>query len=471
MKKAICTFLSLCLIMPLLLIPQGVSAEEESKNAEFTFQSGVWNTTEEGTAIPETESWHLNEKAELQGIITFPFINEENIDEYEIVDIQTSNPDILKNLRIGTLALSGFGEGETIFFGDILKEEYFTLTVSIQKGNNERYTFSSPAHIYKQKHVDLHICAGPEIVTSMDDVFKQEDATELKLNQMYYIYPTIEGFNQNEVKSTYDFSINGQEMYYDQIYTTDTAMYYGFNDYEFLRSAVAPTIGVVAFKANKETAIDVEASYRGSINGIPSSSDALVFKQYYFFSNAKDMQDETGNVEVSAGAGVLPSDASLQVKDYKEDVLADAMKEIAEKYQAYDISISSNGQTIQPNGMVTVRMRIPSGYKKEMIAVYYVDKKGNLTLLKSTIDGDYIVFETNHFSVYAIVEEKQNDSEIIIPPTGGGGEEETTPAPVDEEKPVKKTDTQDSTSPMGILMMTMMISISGIYLVRRKVKE
>ncbi len=42
--------------------------------------------------------------------------------------------------------------------------------------------------------------------------------------------------------------------------------------------------------------------------------------------------------------------------------------------------------------------------KEKLIAVYSINADGTKTLLESTIENGYVVFYTDHFSLYAIVE-------------------------------------------------------------------
>lgn len=107
---------------------------------------------------------------------------------------------------------------------------------------------------------------------------------------------------------------------------------------------------------------------------------------------------ETG-VEVSAEAGVLPENTVLVVKpsDY---VLQDADG----KFAAFDITLEKDFVKIQPNGKVRVSIPIPIGYDKEHLTIYRITDDGVRTALPSTVEGDRIVFETDHFSLYVIAE-------------------------------------------------------------------
>lgn len=87
----------------------------------------------------------------------------------------------------------------------------------------------------------------------------------------------------------------------------------------------------------------------------------------------------------------------------------------------YDISLLRNSINVQPDGTVTVKIRIPDGVAPEQCKVYHVtdDPVDPLVKYASTLDGDYIVFETDHFSEFAVLEIETVPQGIIItsPPT------------------------------------------------------
>ena len=84
--------------------------------------------------------------------------------------------------------------------------------------------------------------------------------------------------------------------------------------------------------------------------------------------------------------------------------------------QYYDINLIRNGQKIQPNGTVTVKISIPDGVKPEKCRVYHVteDPVDPLVRFSSTLDGNYIVFNTDHFSEFAVIEIDTYINEIEV---------------------------------------------------------
>lgn len=73
--------------------------------------------------------------------------------------------------------------------------------------------------------------------------------------------------------------------------------------------------------------------------------------------------------------------------------------------EIYDVSTIKNGEKVQPDGKVKVRIPIPAGFKTTNILVFYIDStNGTATNIPATVVNGYIEFETDHFSYYAIVE-------------------------------------------------------------------
>ena len=74
--------------------------------------------------------------------------------------------------------------------------------------------------------------------------------------------------------------------------------------------------------------------------------------------------------------------------------------------QYYDINLIRGGEKTQPDGKVTVKVRIPDGVSPEKCRVYHVtgDLVDPLVRFASTLAGNYIVFETDHFSEFAVIE-------------------------------------------------------------------
>ena len=72
----------------------------------------------------------------------------------------------------------------------------------------------------------------------------------------------------------------------------------------------------------------------------------------------------------------------------------------------YDITMTVDGVETQPNGTVKVKLPLPNGYDPNRSFVYHVDTEtGKVEKMPATYEEGYMVFETTHFSYYAVVEE------------------------------------------------------------------
>ncbi len=87
----------------------------------------------------------------------------------------------------------------------------------------------------------------------------------------------------------------------------------------------------------------------------------------------------------------------------------------AGSYEIYDIRFMKGDQIVQPNGMVALSTPVPDGFNADSCRVYRQESDGKWTLLDSTISvddifGKEIAFRTDHFSLYAIVDESAAQS-------------------------------------------------------------
>ena len=82
----------------------------------------------------------------------------------------------------------------------------------------------------------------------------------------------------------------------------------------------------------------------------------------------------------------------------------------------YDINLIRDGERVQPDGTVFVKIKIPDTATPEKCRVYHVtdDPVDPLVRFASTLEGNYIVFETDHFSEFAVIEVETYLSGISI---------------------------------------------------------
>lgn len=128
----------------------------------------------------------------------------------------------------------------------------------------------------------------------------------------------------------------------------------------------------------------------------------------------KEAADEQTGVSVIYPDGAFDGEAEIQVTPVSE---GDAYRLISHKEGNYkvtmfDISVTVNGESVQPNGKVLVKIPLPKGYNPNKCVVYYVAADGTMEELETYhVKDGYVWFETDHFSYYAVTQEDDDSKD------------------------------------------------------------
>lgn len=175
--------------------------------------------------------------------------------------------------------------------------------------------------------------------------------------------------------------------------------------------------------------------------------------------------DEDTNIKLETNTNVVPVGIVLNAEKIESEktinLIVESLKDISDKFVAYDITLTSSGVAIQPNGKVKISIPVPSDYDKTKIVVYRVAEDGTKTKYDTTIDGDYVIIETDHFSTYVVAENNiAVDEETTTETTQISVE--TTESKLDQ---TPKTGNKDM---LSFVLMTMVMSGAGIVLLKNK---
>jgi len=122
---------------------------------------------------------------------------------------------------------------------------------------------------------------------------------------------------------------------------------------------------------------------------------------------------QTGNTRISNGVkaeGIFDVNTILRTfvvttGDMHDDIIQ------TKSVKLYDISLVRDGKEVQPSSKVKVYIPVPSEdwawFNIENLKIYRVVRNGDKNSyerIESYVEGSYIVFETDHFSYYAIVD-------------------------------------------------------------------
>ncbi len=118
-------------------------------------------------------------------------------------------------------------------------------------------------------------------------------------------------------------------------------------------------------------------------------------------------KDETTGVEL----GFDKENYNGKIEIVVEEEIGGTVSEIvntqtgAVKSQVFDITMTMDGEEIQPNGNVVVRIPLPENYDPKRTFVCFIDAvKNTIETIESECVNGYFVFETDHFSYYSLVE-------------------------------------------------------------------
>lgn len=132
--------------------------------------------------------------------------------------------------------------------------------------------------------------------------------------------------------------------------------------------------------------------------------------------------DILSNIVIKSDSSELPLDTAITVKSVTNDTIKKALG--TEKYKAFNITLYSNAKEEQitklTEGKFEVSIPVPEGLEGKNIDVFYVNDKGEKEEHNAEVKNGYVVFETNHFSTYALVENTSLVSNIEVPKTADG---------------------------------------------------
>ena len=137
-------------------------------------------------------------------------------------------------------------------------------------------------------------------------------------------------------------------------------------------------------------------------------------------SSQRIFKNETGSVRIQASEEVLRNVKDVQIEEVKVSSLNSL------NYKAFDIKLkNADGQSVQPKGKVLITFTTNQSVER----VYYVDPEGNLHSLDFIQKDGKVIFETNHFSIYAMTFRLSIDNLALDNPTKAKKEEKLSLSP------------------------------------------
>ncbi len=123
------------------------------------------------------------------------------------------------------------------------------------------------------------------------------------------------------------------------------------------------------------------------------------------YSKVKEDYNNSYGITVD-GNGNVNKEAVLQVFRISNTDVVETLLDNdnpLEKHELYNICFVKDDKLVQPNGKVTVYVPIPTGMNGNTCKIYRQETDGSWTILDARIKGNYLVFETDHFSLYSVI--------------------------------------------------------------------
>lgn len=114
-------------------------------------------------------------------------------------------------------------------------------------------------------------------------------------------------------------------------------------------------------------------------------------------------------IEISAPQGAVDSSVELVVEKLPEEAPPQDVPELPEVIQEnaaviFDITLEQEGAPVQPTDTVQVSIPVPEHMESKRCKVYHIDDNGAAHDMNARYVDGRMVFETEHFSYYAVVE-------------------------------------------------------------------
>lgn len=133
------------------------------------------------------------------------------------------------------------------------------------------------------------------------------------------------------------------------------------------------------------------------------------------FEETEAIPKQTGNDVVDPDSGVhmifpdhtFDDEIQFEANHINNADLYNRIQEMGfERVEVFDVNVyRENGDKVQPNGKVLVKVPAPEGFDGKNCSAYYIPASGKPQRIPSYYQDGYIYFETDHFSYYAIVDE------------------------------------------------------------------
>ena len=204
---------------------------------------------------------------------------------------------------------------------------------------------------------------------------------------------------------------------------TNVTVTYDGDEHEVKITGTLPEGVTVSYTTNKGTnagTYNAVAKFTGdtNYNAIPDMNAVLTIKTASMAFDTNKGDDKPEDVIVIAPEGIDPN-KELYVEMVAMEELDKEFSNFAPKGHrvgiAYDVKLLIDGVSVQPDDTLIIKMLIPEELKGKNFSIMHVHNNGDeVDILTHTIEGDYVIVETDKLSEFVFVYEIASFTWLII---------------------------------------------------------
>lgn len=171
--------------------------------------------------------------------------------------------------------------------------------------------------------------------------------------------------------------------------------------------------------------------------GTTTTSEATTTTTTATVAEPTETVAQTEGLVLKTAENVFPEDTVVKVEKVVESApvyqtVQTALKPIAQKFVAYEITATKDNVSVQPDGTVTAEFDIPADFDLAKVVVLYVADDGKTEELTSTVDPatGKVKAVLTHFSTYVVAEKTAESTEDVptigAQPQDGENEEKSS---------------------------------------------
>ena len=203
-----------------------------------------------------------------------------------------------------------------------------------------------------------------------------------------------------------------------------------FHSWQRINASEVPATGLTRNEKTLEKPVLNKTTETSSVTSSETSSETSSQTSSEVTSNApvtnitQIIYVNVENVTVESVTNVFPEGTVVNVvvvtDEAQLEVVKTALKELTQKFVAYDITATSDNVAVQPDGTVKATFAIPEGYDYDKVGVIYVSDDGKTETIPSVVDKQTgkVVAQLSHFSTYAVVELNEAPVDIATEKAG-----------------------------------------------------